>query len=170
MNVRHETATQTGDRIAGIARSTEAVSIGLLSAIDGTVDAMNGIAQVIAGFSKILEDSREGIEAKEIVTSAYIDPDDVAIGVLLRTLEQLKDLLPVLIKKRASIDCDCRLLEHHCEALHDAYQKTMEEIVDLMDIVQGTRDAIISHDLKAEPRDVEVFSAVDLLIADLRSK
>ncbi len=170
MNFRHDTVIQTGDRIAGIARSTEAASIGLLAAIDGTVDAMTGIAQVMAGLAKIMSKSCEEIVAKTVVESGYIDPDDVAIDILARTSDQLKDFLTILVRRRASIDCDCRLKEHHCEALHDAYGSAMEEVAELIEVIQVTRSAIITHDLKAEPRNSEAFATVEALIADLRSK
>ena len=170
--MRHQTKTvlETGGRIAGVARSAEAVTLGLLDAIDGTVDAMHGIAQVTRGFAKIMAALCEQAESAPHVEGDYLDPDDVAINGLSSTASTLKDILPVMIKKRAAIDCDCRLKDHHCEALHAAYEDAMSATVELIDIVDATRAAIIRHDLAAEPRSAEAFSTVDALIADLRSK
>lgn len=170
MPVRTETVIETGDRIAGIARSTEAVSIGLLDAIDGTVEAMLGVSQVTTGFAKIIAALCDKVSATPIVESAYLDPDDVALDILARTAAVLKDVLPVMVKKRAAIDCDCRLKDHHCEALHDAYEAAMSSVVDLIDVIEATRSEIVRHDLAAEPRNAAVFSTVDALIANLRSQ
>ena len=167
---QHETVIETGDRIVGIARSTEAVSIGLLTAIDGTVDAMVGIAKIMSGYVTIFSKAADEIQAKTIVEAEYIDADDLAIDILERTADHLKDLLTTLVLKRRAIDCDCRLKEHHCEALHDAYEQAMTEVAELIEVVQATRAAIITHDLKAEPRNSEVFATVDALIADLRAR
>ena len=170
--MRHQTETvlQTGGRIAGIARSAEAATLGLLAAIDGTVDAMHGIAQVTRGFVKIIAAVCEQTAAARRTEGDYIDPDDVAIDMLAKTVATLKDILPVMIKKRASIDCDDRLKDHHCEALHAAYEDAMSATVELIDIVEATRTAIIRHDLAAEPRSSEVFATVDALITNLRSQ
>lgn len=159
MQNRNETVIETGDRIADVARSTEAASIGLLAAIDGTVDTMHGVAQVSNGFSKILSGLCEKVEATPVVESNYFDPDDVALDLLSNTVSALKGALSILAQKRDSIDCDCRLKDHHCEALHDAYEAAMTAVGDLVDVVEATRHAIIYHDLKAEHRSPGSFDA-----------
>lgn len=152
MHVRNETVIETGDRIADVARSTEAASIVLLAAINGTVDAMHGFAQVSKGLAKILADLCDKVEETPVVESDYFDPDDVALDLLAKTLPALNNVITVLENKRAAIDCDCRLKDHHCEALHDAYDEALESVIDLVDVVEATRHAIIRHDLKAEHR------------------
>ncbi len=159
MSVRNETAIATGDRIADVARSTEAVSIGLLAAIDSTVDAMHGVAQVSKGLSKILSGLCEKVEATPVVESNYFDPDDVTIDLLSNTVSVLKGALAILAKKRDAINCDCRLNDHHCESLHDAYEAAMEAVGDLIDVAEATRHAIIRHDLKAERRSPGSFDS-----------
>lgn len=166
----HETVIDTGNRIAGIARSTESASLGLLADINGTVDAMTAIAQVMSGFSKMLTTVRDGINGCKVVEGSFIDPDDVAIDSLVSAANQLKERLPVLVRKKGSIDCDCRLKEHHCEALHDAYDQAIEAVADLIEVLEETRQEIISYDLKAEPRDTESFETVESLIASLRAQ
>lgn len=171
MNHQYESVTETGGRIAGIARSTEAASIGLLAAIDGTVDAMQGVSQIMSGFSKMLSSAVEEIEAKTVVESKYIDGEDIAIDAMERAADQLKTFLTRLVLKRTAIDKDNRLKEHHCEALHDAYESATSEVAELIEALQMTRSAIIVHDLKAEPRaSAESFASVDALIANLRGK
>lgn len=171
MNHQHENVIVTGDRIAGIAQSTEAASIGLLAAIDGTVDAMQGIAQIMNGFSTMLSSAAEEIDAKVVAECEYIDPDDVAIDAMNRASDQLKTFLTRLVNKRSAIDKDCRLKDHHCEALHDAYEEATTEVASLIEELLITRSAIIRHDMKAEPRgNLESFATVDALIENLRSK
>lgn len=159
MQSRNEAVIETGDRIADVARSTEAASIGLIAAIDCTVDAMHGFAQVSNGFSKILSGLCEKVEATPVVESNCVDPDDVALDLLSSTVTALTEALSILSKRRDSIDCDCRLKGHHCEALHDAYEAAMGSVGDLIDVVEATRQAIILHDLKAEHRSPGSFDA-----------
>lgn len=171
--MRHQTETvlETGDRIAGIARSAEAVSLGLLTAIDGTVDAMLGISKVMSGLVALFANAAEEINKRPVIESEYIDADDAAIDSLERAANSQKDFLTRLVLKKKAIDLDCRLKEHHCEALHDAYRQAIEEVAELIETLRAVRASIISHDLKAEPRGTaESFATVEALIADLRSK
>lgn len=171
MDHEHETVIETGDRIVGIARSTEAASIGLLVSIDGTVDAMLGISKVMSGFAGLFANVADEINSKDIAVAQYIDSGDVAIDLLERTSGYLKAFLTKLVLKRKAIDCDGRLADHHCESLHDAYEQAMVEVAELVEVLQIIRAAIIAHDLKAEPRETtESFATVDALIADLRSR
>ena len=169
MQHQNETVTETGGRIAGIARSTEAASIGLLVAIDGTVDAMQGIAKVMSGFSTMIASAVEEIEAKTVTEGEYIDANDNAIDAMERASAQLKTFLTRLVLKRTAIDKDNRLKDHHCEALHEAYEQATSEVAELIEALQATRSAIIVHDLKAEPRSTaETYATVDDLISSLR--
>lgn len=157
--------------IIGVAQSTEATSLGLLSAIDGTVDAMLGIAQVMAGFTKMLSSITRRLSERKVVENDYADPDDVALEAIGRSIDHLNTFLPRLVRKRATIDKDSRLKEHHCESLHDAYEQAMNEVAELIDALQCTKSAIIQHDLAAEPRGTaDTFETVDRLIESLRNQ
>lgn len=168
--IHHANLADTGHQIARIAQSTEAaVSIGLLDDIDGTVSALNGIAQIMSGFHSVLAGATDKIVKAEIIKGEYIDEDDVAIDAMERTSLLLKDFLIKMVNKRAAIDMDARLKDHHCEALHDAYESAMNATASLAEATQVLRSSIIAHDLAAEPRgDAEVFKTVDDLIASLR--
>lgn len=165
------TFADTGRRIAGIVRSAEAVSIELLNAIDGTVSAMDGISKIMTGFMEVMDGTSDQIAKSEIVEGEYLDADDSAVDVMERSTALLKDFLTKLVIKRAAIDKDARLKDHHCEALHDAYESAMEATASLIEEIETLRSAIISHDLAAEPRgSAEVYETVDALITDLRGK
>jgi hypothetical protein len=169
--IRQDTFAETGYRIAEIARSAEAVSLGLLDAIDDTVLAMDGIAKIMSGFYDVLAGAADEIAQTEIVEGEYLDADDAAIDAMERLASRLKDFLTKLVVKRSAIDKDARLKDHHCEALHDAYEAAMSATADLIEEIQAVRSALIAHDLKAEPRgNAKAYETVDTLIASLRSE
>lgn len=160
-----------GARVAAIARSTETVSLDLLRAIDGTVEALNGVAKISAGLVSILAGITAEINAAEVTEGEYIDAEDFAIDTMSRTAFELKDYLAQLVRRRSTIDCDHRLAEHHCETLHDAFQAAIDAVAELIESLDTARASIISHDLKAEPRGgQEVFATVNDLIANLRGE
>lgn len=161
----------TGAKISAIARSTESVSLDLLRSIDGTVGALDGLEKVIDGLSALCANVATDAQAADVVEGEYLDADDKAIDALARTASGLKDFLAVLVRKRASIDEDPRLCDHHCEALHDAYERTEVSVAELIEAADVARAAIIEHDLQAEPRGgPEVFATVNELIANLRGE
>lgn len=168
------TATQTklaatGARVAAIARSTETVSLDLLKVIDGTVDAMTGTTKIVDGLVSLVAGVSNEVNGMTAVEGEYLDAGDFVIETMARTASELKDFLTVLVRKRAAIDRDPRLHDHHCEALHDAYEGTINAVAELIEALESARAAIISYDLKAEPRGgPEVFDTVNDLIANLR--
>lgn len=171
MSSPHANMMETGNRITGIVRSTEAASIGLLNAIGGTVDTMTGIAKVMSGFASMIVDTADEIRGTETAEGMYLDPDDTSINAIERSEGHLKDFLTKLVRKRSAIDKDRRLGDHHCESLHDAYDEATSAVAELIEELRTLRAAIISHDLKAEPREGSaVFDTVDQLIADLRGQ
>jgi hypothetical protein len=160
----------TGARAFTIARTAETVSLDLLRAVDGTVDALAGVTKVVSGFVSLLSGIAAEVAASEVVEGEYLDPDDKAIDTLERAAGELKDYLTRLVRGKAAIDGDPRLSNHHCEALHDAYEAAMNAVAELVEALQTARAAIITHDLKAEPRDSESFTTASSLIASLRGQ
>lgn len=155
-------------RIATIARSTETVSLELLRAIDETVDALAGVAKVASGQAELISSVTAEVTDATPSPGAYIDPDDRIIDTMMRTAGELKNSLTVLVRRRAAVDGDGRLRDHHCEALHEAFEAAIAAIAELADSLDTARAAIITHDLKAEPRDgAEVFGTVTDLISNL---
>ena len=159
-----------GHRIAGFARLAEASSITLLDAIDGTIEALAGLASIMSGFDQMLSSIADDIKAMPIKTGHYLDPDDEAIDALAQAAAGLKNYLTKLVRKRAEIDRDSRLRDDHCEALHEAYENASGVIADLIGSVESLRASIITRDLAAEPRDGEAFESAVALIENLRNK
>lgn len=158
-------------RFAGIARSAESVSLELLRVIDGTVDALGGLSKVADGLATLVTAIATELNEAVIIEGDYLDENDTTIDSMERTANDLKEYLTRLVCKRAAIDKDHRLCNHHCEALHEAYETAIDSVAELIEALQTARAAIISHDLKAESRGgAEVFASADELIANLRSE
>lgn len=167
-----EATTISGRRIAGVARSTEVASIGLIETIDGTIDTLLGVESVMRGFMRMLSSLAEQVDSAAVNEGQYIDQDDEAINALALAACGLKNFLTRLVIKRGAIDKDKRLRDHHCEALHDAYEAASTAVAELIEVVQETRAAIIRHDLKAEPRHGDpalCFSDPDAIEVYLKS-
>lgn len=160
----------TGDKISAITRSAE-TSLELLRKIDGTVDALSAMSKVVNGIADLYDSITDEINLLEVNEGQYLDAEDRMVNALERSVSELKNLLTNLVQKRSSIDGDPRLRSHHCEALHSAYEEAEISVVDMIESVERVRSAIISYDLKAEPRgDAMVFTTVSNLIASLRSE
>jgi len=163
-----ERAAAAGNRIANIAQLSEAASLTLLSAVDNTVDTLAGVSKVTSGLSDMLAKTASEIDARTVVEGEYIDENDEAIDVLASAAARMKTLLTQIVRRRAAIDRDNRLKGHHCESLHESYEQATAEIADLIEVLENTRAAIITHDLKAEPRsNLQTFETVEDLIDSL---
>lgn len=171
MTIAHAPQARSGERYADIASVAGSVSLQLLRAIDGTVNALMGISSVADGLARIMNDMGTEIRALDVIEGDYLDPDDKTISSLESSANNLKDYLTILVRKRAAIDRDSRLCDHHCDALHDAYETASASVAELIDAIQFARAAIISHDLACEPRGgPEVYDTVDALILSLRGE
>ena len=169
MSIAMSRNNEAGARLVGVARSTEAASINLIDAVDGTVDALVGLAGVMNGFNRMIASICEEVATAECIEGRYIDANDEAVDALGHAASSLKDQLTSLERKRASIDKDARLNGHHCESLHDAYEQAIEAVAELAESCMQMRAAIIRHDLAAEPRSGEAFATAEALIESLRN-
>lgn len=128
------------------------------------------MASVMSGLSRIMEKSADEIAAMTVVPGEYIDDNDTAITSIGRAIAALQILLQRLVLRRSMIDKDGRLKGHHCESLHDAYEVADSAVAGLIEVLRNTRAAVITHDLKAEPRgSAEEFATFEDLLANLRS-
>jgi hypothetical protein len=171
MTTRQAESAATLARVTSIARSTEAVSLELLCAIEDTVSGLIGAAKIASGLSMLLSGLIDDLASGSVSPGGYIDPKDATIDMMARTSAQLENCLAALTHKHAAVSGDDRLHDHHCEALHDAFETAIIEIAELAEYVEKARAALIAHDLRAEPRDSgEGFPTVAELIADLRGE
>ncbi|WP_412479886.1 hypothetical protein [Azonexus sp. IMCC34839] len=168
MQHNFESVHWTGADLAGIAATTESVSISLLAAIDGTVDAMNGITSVMTGLCKVLSACNDHIKSLDANPGDYIDPDGIAVDAMASAASSMQNFLTKLVVKRSAIDRDSRLKDHHCEALHDSYEDATGAVAELVEMILDARASLITHDLAAEPRDTTPFKSIEDLIDNLR--
>jgi hypothetical protein len=158
----------TRGRVAHLAQSAE-VSLGLLRAIDGTIDALGYMEKVLEGLTGLTFDAIKDVRSIDATEGVFLDPDDTVIDILERVETESKNMLALFVSKRVAIDKDSRLQEHHYEALHDGYGRVIDLLAELAGGVTDLRQAIIGHDLNAEPRgSAEVFKTVDALLASLK--
>jgi hypothetical protein len=153
-------------RVMRVARET--VRLDLLADIDTTIDTL---AVLSRNFRKIQADFSEfeaHLASDPVQPGVYIDPDFQNISCYEEAESALKAFLPRMVAKRAAIDRDTLLTQEHRESLHDAYEEATEAAALLHEAILTARQAIIGHDLAAEPwEELPVFDTVEALIADL---
>lgn len=156
------------DSVFGVAEFAK-VSLGVLRDIECTIESLDSKSEGLDIVSSLASKFSAMIRAFPVVQGKYLDEDDTAIGSVETTELELKDMLATLVIKRKAIDKDHRLSCDHSEALHDAYERHITSVADVIDALQDFKAAIISHDLCAEPREGgEKFEDVTSLIASLR--
>jgi len=171
MSQRQESPIETGGRLASMAQYSETTSIFLLDAVDGTVAALQRKDALASGLARIVANATDEIATMPVVPGQYLDEDDVAVDALASAAERLKTKLARLVLQRTGIDQDRLLKDHHCDALHDAYESASGEIAELIELMQQARAAIIAHDMRAEPaEEMKTFATVDELTASLNVK
>ena len=162
-------SSAAGHRLASLARSAQSTSLEVIKSVDATVDELVRIESLMVGLAKLLAQFIDNTEAQAVQIGEYLDPEDEAVDALQDTEKHLKDFLALLVLKKGAIDCDSALKDHHCEALHDAYELTCTSVAELIPLVGSVRTTVIRHDLAAEPRDEgEAFNNAEDLIANLR--
>lgn len=162
----HRTILDTSCTITRLVHTTESVSLDLLRDIDSTVENLGSLTKVVSGLAEMTRSITREVDAMAVEQGEYIDPDDNSIDGMQRSIDHYKDRLAAMVFKRKSIDADRRLSNHHCEALHDAYEAAEWAVSEIIDALAHAKAAIIRHDLAAEPRG-ESFSTVEELIESL---
>jgi hypothetical protein len=155
------------DRAMRLAR--DMTRLDLLADIDATVDELAKRSSEFKKASFVFSEIEANTNCAEIIKGQYLDPEDKAIDVFREAEEYLKAYIPHMLRKRASIDMDAELSETHRESLHNAYDEVLVCASMTLESVSLARQAIIRHDLAAEPRDGPAFNSMDELIADLHA-
>jgi hypothetical protein len=169
-----DTHTHTLPFSADISRATrlarETTRLDLLADIDATVDMLAERSRGFRKASSVFSEIEAFANNSEIVNDQYLDPDDKALSAFRDVEESLKAYIPYMVRKRVSIDRDRGLSDEHRESLHDAYDDVLVNASLMLDAVFSARQAIIRHDLAAEPKEnLPVFNTLEELIADLRA-
>jgi hypothetical protein len=141
----------------------EATNLVLLRDVETTVDSLCAGQAVFENFRNAFAECEGAVTKLEVITGVYLDGDDVAIDALNGVVARIEHIIPPLLSKKAAIDRDGALSSDHRERLHDAYEQFIDVLAQVIECAKAARDAIICHDLAAEPRATEQFASVALL-------
>ena len=171
MTTSQQNSNASISKMVGLARSVETVSLELIRNIDETVAALDNRTREMSRLTRMIEETTQELSTMKVIEGQYFDESDVLVNGMEESAKVFNEYLTKLVRKRAAIDKDGRLKDHHCEALHDAYETAMTATAALVDALHAARATIITHDLAAEPRgNTEVFATVDDLISSLRNQ
>jgi len=139
--------------------------LGLLKAIDRTVDWLAGVQEKAAGELKILENIIEELIACDPETP--IDSDDTICDSIENWGNALKESISILESKRFSAYNDPKLNGEHEESVTSEYELTIGTYQKLHDATVKLRWTIMEHDAEISPVIATFDNAKDL-IAELR--
>lgn len=156
-------------QMAALARTAEGTSLYLLRAVDQTVDSLCWLAKALSGIGELAVLKRNEIREGKVLEGHYLDPEDKIISQLERATSHFENELPKLLISKGEIDKDHDLTADQKEMLHSAYGEALEEMAALVESVKDLRAAVISHDLAAEPRNVQAHESMADLVKTLHS-
>ena len=165
------TSLQIHDRLhedlTAFSASVEGTSLYLLRAINRTVEALHAQEKLADATAENCGVLSKRIAAREVYEGRYLDADDVIINGIETAYKSLEEKLPSMVLQKTSIDKDGNLTEDHCELLHSAYDLCICAVAGLIEASKTLRAAVISHDLRAEPRNIKLFDSAEELVSDL---
>ncbi len=153
-----------------LAPSVEGSSLYLLRAIEQTVDSLQVEEQLAQALAAVTGQLSREIRTAEVVTGAYLDPDDAAINKIEAGYRAIEEYLPRLLLKKSSVDQDGRLEADQCDLLHTAYDRCISSLAALIESCKDLRAAVITYDLAAEPTPSESFDSAESLIESLHAR
>lgn len=156
------------ESLARFLGAVEGTSLYVLRVIEQTVAALATERKLMDALAEAASALTAGIRSDKPVVGSLFDPDDAVISGFEKAYRLLEANLPRIVRKKAAIDGDTQLQEHHCEELHAAYDTNIEAIANLIEAMKDLRAAVIAHDLAAEGEPSERFDDVSSLVASLR--
>ncbi|MFQ5644702.1 MAG: hypothetical protein ACE5FQ_13545 [Thiogranum sp.] len=142
-------------------QAAETVSLGLLRAIDDTVESLARARNMTKGLVKVTRALTQSIHTCDENT---LDADEATCGQLEVAEAALSSTLHMLTYKRLYAVRDPKLNDHHEDAVVDAYDQTIEIISHLHDAIIDLRWAVMEHDADLEsPTGEPVDNVSDLM-------
>lgn len=132
----------------------------LLKAVDETVDALGAARRFYVAHNTAGRALTAKLRGMEVVSGRYLDPEDKLIDMLSEGIDRSESELATMVAKKAAVDDDGRLGDHHCDMLHGAFDDAITALGLMIDVIHEMRAAVIAHDLAAEPRDVPAYANV----------
>lgn len=139
----------------------------LQNAVEKTVDNLVAYCKILHGHARTGRDLVDRIHAIPVEEGVYLDPEDQLIDTLETMIRRYEAHLVDTGSTREAIGRDFRLNESHCEMLHSAIDEFINTLSALNEVSRDMRNAIVDHDLAAEPRGRRVFRDIGQLRAAL---
>ena len=158
------------ETIHSFAEAAEGLAdLNLVRVVDATVDALLASAKFYRNHAVLGRSIIAQINDAPVVAGTYLDPDYKLTAGLAELAERHADTLSAMTIKKGAIDEDSRLSGSHCDMLHTAYDDALLFLATLIEVTKDMRAAVISYDLKAEPRGGASYaSATEMHTALLR--
>lgn len=135
--------------------------------VEKTVDSLLAYRKFMHGHARTGRGIIERIRSGEVEEGGFMDPSDTLIDELEIMINRDEAHLSQMVAKKKSIDADDRLNASHCDMLHSAYDDYLGALACLIEVFREMREAIIDHDLAAEPRGKKVYRDLKSLKAAL---
>jgi hypothetical protein len=139
-------------QIEGLCQTTgqtaETVSLGLLRAIDDTVESLRRARNAVEGLSKMTTSLTQSIKSCD--DGKVLDAESEVCGLLEIAEGALNSTLSMLSYKRLAAVRAPELNDHHEHAVVDAYDQTIETTSHLHDAIVDLRWAVMEHDADSE--------------------
>lgn len=132
-----------------------ASSLVLLRLIDEAVTTCSSAVDVFNAFTKSTVEVTESIKTAECAEGMYIDEDDKCILALDDLRASLIRALSTSQAMRSGVARGKdrgRLKDHHCDLLNGTLDDLITAVESAIDAADEFQAAIISYDLRAEPR------------------
>ena len=128
--------------------------IGLLGAIESTLDALSLSENEIKGLANFAEEASERIAG--LTPQKQIDPEGKIVDLLEKAQERVHEYYLALIIKRNSAIADTRLCEE--DGIVEAYKEIISTAADLHNGLNSLRWAIMEHDADLDTPTGRVFT------------
>ncbi|HQW81258.1 MAG: hypothetical protein IPF83_00950 [Rhodanobacteraceae bacterium] len=135
--------------------------------VDETVDALLAEAKFYRGHAVLGRSIIARIVEQTPSPGEFMDEaGDLEAG-LREVIDRAESMLSLWTASKGKIDGDKRLSSGHCDMLHSSYDDALVALATLIETSKDMLAAVISHDLKAEPRSDKTFSSVRELHASI---
>lgn len=143
--------------IFSFAENTQAhVRIDILKDIDITIDELTKVADTFIELTTECElkaKAFRNLEGKVTSESPAIDPSGEISDMMEESADGARRIITVYLRKRASIDLDSELYDHHKEDLHAVYENLLQSIAAFEESLSTLCDLLIGYELARESGD-----------------
>jgi hypothetical protein len=168
MNTTSATFT---DEVSAVAKMVgSSTNMAFLRNVDRTIDAVIAYTNNVQALNNLIHLTCVKLKAHPVEPGKYIDPDDESISVFKSGYESLESEIPkLLLEKKKALEEHGEVDEDAHVALADEIDRYLEAMATCVECLRDLCAEIISHDLKAEPRNVDTHDNVRDLILSLRA-